>query len=122
MRSRTRCQPKSNDQCCLSGTRVPSVAQVELSGSVDMSELGVRVVTLTNGGADWIGRLLQRAKFDTYVERNLSVDEIHRWKPAPEVYLYAAERTGVSADRVALISAHAHDIDGARRAGLRTGR
>ena len=29
---------------------------------VMLRDVGVRVVTLTNGGADWIGRLLQRAE------------------------------------------------------------
>ena len=41
---------------------------------------------------------------------------------APDVYRLAAQATGVSPDRVALVSAHAHDCDGARRAGLRTAR
>jgi len=82
---------------------------------------GVRVVTLTNGSAELVGRLLVRAGLGRYVERSLSVDSVRRWKPAPQVYLYAAEATGVAPGQVALVAAHAWDCDGARRAGLRTG-
>ncbi len=52
-----------------------------------LRDTGVRVVTLTNGGADWIRRLLERANLDSYVEQNLSVEAVRRWKPAPDVYL-----------------------------------
>ena len=46
-----------------------------------LRDAGVRVVTLTNGGADWIRRLLERANLDSYVEQNLSVEAVRRWKP-----------------------------------------
>jgi 2-haloacid dehalogenase len=92
------------------------------SALVMLREAGVRVVTLTNGSASWITRLLQRANLASQVEHNLSIDAVRKWKPAREVYLYAAEVTQTPANRVALVSAHALDCDGARRAGLRTGR
>jgi 2-haloacid dehalogenase len=87
-----------------------------------LRDAGVRAVTLTNGSADWAATLLARAGLSSYVVHNISVDAVRRWKPAPEVYGHAATVTGTIPDRVALVSAHAHDCDAARRAGLRSGR
>jgi len=86
-----------------------------------LREARVRCVTLTNGSAEVTGALLARSGLESYVEATLSVDEVRRWKPAPEPYRWAAETCGVPVSRVALVAAHAWDCDGARRAGLRTG-
>jgi 2-haloacid dehalogenase len=82
---------------------------------------GVTVVTLTNGSSDLVAALLRRAGLDGYIAANLSVDEVRRWKPAPEPYRYAADQTGVASERIALVACHAWDCAGAARAGLRTG-
>jgi 2-haloacid dehalogenase len=82
---------------------------------------GVRMVTLTNGSAQNTAALLRRAGIAEDIEQVLSVDDVGRWKPAPEIYLHAATSTQVPADRVALIAAHAWDTHGAGRAGLTTG-
>jgi 2-haloacid dehalogenase len=84
-------------------------------------EAGVRVVTLTNGTARTTRTLLSRAGVDEHVEHVLSVDDIRRWKPAPEIYRYAAATCEVPVDRVALVAAHSWDTHGAHRAGLVTG-
>lgn len=84
-------------------------------------DAGVRVVTLTNGSAALTEALLDRAGLRSLVERCLSVEEVRRWKPAPEPYLWAAQVCGVEPGRMALVAAHALDCDGARRAGLLTG-
>ncbi|RKS09125.1 2-haloacid dehalogenase [Nocardiopsis sp. Huas11] len=82
---------------------------------------GPRVVALTNGSADTTGALLGRTGLDAHVERVISADEVRRWKPAPEPYLHAAAACGVPRARLALVAAHAWDVEGARRAGLTTG-
>lgn len=81
----------------------------------------ITAITLTNGSSDLVATLLRRAGLDGYVAENLSVDSVHRWKPAPEPYRYAAAHTGVAPNQVALVAAHAWDCAGAARAGLRTG-
>jgi len=43
----------------------------------------------------------------------------HAYKPAPEVYLTAARLLGVQPDELMLVAATG-DLEGARRAGLRT--
>ena len=86
-----------------------------------LREAGVRAVTLTNGTAAVTAKLLERAGLTSYVEATLSVDEVRRWKPAPEPYSYAARTLGVEPGRLALVAAHGWDVHGAKRAGLRTG-
>jgi 2-haloacid dehalogenase len=86
-----------------------------------LADAGVRMATLTNGGAEVAAKLLERAGLADLVERRLSVDEVRRWKPAREPYLHAARACGVAPEQCALIAVHPWDVDGARRAGLRAG-
>jgi 2-haloacid dehalogenase len=86
-----------------------------------LREAGLRLVTLTNGTAAGTAALLERNGLADLVEATLSVDDVLRWKPAPEPYLHAAARAGVPPQRVVLVAVHAWDCHGARRAGLRTG-
>ena len=86
-----------------------------------LADAGVRMATLTNGAAEVAEKLLERAGLADLVERRLSVDEVQRWKPAPEPYLHAASTLGVPPEQCALIAVHPWDIDGAKRAGLRAG-
>lgn len=81
----------------------------------------VRIVTLTNGSAENTRQLLERAGLSGHVEKVISIDEVKRWKPAPEVYRHAASSVGVAPGRMALVAAHAWDVHGAKRAGLATG-
>ncbi|NEE03616.1 haloacid dehalogenase type II [Phytoactinopolyspora halotolerans] len=84
-------------------------------------DAGLRVVTLTNGSARNTTSLLQRAGLDSTIEQVLTVDDVQRWKPAPDIYRHAAASTGVRAEQVALVAAHAWDTHGAHQAGLTTG-
>jgi 2-haloacid dehalogenase len=82
---------------------------------------GLRLVTLTNGSSQIADRLLSKAGLRNEFERLLSVDDAAAWKPARTAYEYAVHTCGVPADRMLLVAVHPWDIDGARRAGLRTG-
>lgn len=84
-------------------------------------ESGVHVVTLTNGSAQTTEALLRRAEVTQYVEQTLSIEDVRRWKPAPDVYQLAARTYDVPPQRVALVAAHSWDTHGAARAGLVTG-
>lgn len=79
---------------------------------------GIRVIALTNGGAENTQKLLERSRLASFVEKTISIDEVRRWKPNREVYLHAARSIGVDPGRVALIAAHAWDVHGAKQAGL----
>lgn len=84
-------------------------------------EAGIRMVTLTNGSARNTTALLQRAGVDRHIEQVLSVDDVRRWKPSPQIYQHAATSTGVPPEHIALVAAHAWDTHGAHNAGLTTG-
>jgi 2-haloacid dehalogenase len=86
-----------------------------------LREAGIRIVALTNGGAENTRQLLNRAGLTEFVERVISIDEIRRWKPHREVYLNAANIVGVPPGDLALVAAHAWDIHGGSQAGLLTG-
>jgi len=82
---------------------------------------GMRVFTLTNGAAATTKRFLERAGIAGEVEQVLAIDEVRAWKPAAAPYEHAVAKSGVPAERVALVAVHSWDIYGARRAGLTTG-
>ena len=83
-----------------------------------LAEAGVRVVTLTHGSPGVAEAGLERGGVTPLVERSLSSEVIRAWKPAREVYLWAAGACAVAPDRLALVAAHGWDVLGAQRAGL----
>ncbi|MGY1623719.1 HAD-IA family hydrolase [Geodermatophilus sp. SYSU D00965] len=83
-----------------------------------LTEAGVRVVTLTHGAPGVAEAGLERGGVAPLVERSLSSEAIRAWKPAREVYLWAAGVCDVEPGRLALIAAHGWDVHGALRAGL----
>jgi 2-haloacid dehalogenase len=82
---------------------------------------GLRVVTLSNGSAGVAEGLLDRAGLRDHVDLVLSVEDAPAWKPAAAAYAHALEECGVEAHEAMLVAVHPWDIDGAARAGLRTG-
>lgn len=90
-------------------------------GLAELKAHGLRVMTLTVGDVSLVRSLFSTANLDQFVDGYLSADAVGQWKPGPKAYTYGIEQIGLPADRVALIAAHSWDIDGAARAGLRTG-
>lgn len=85
-----------------------------------LSDLGIRLVTLSNGSATVADRLLQGAGVRDRFERLLSVEDAGIWKPAAGAYAYALTECGVEPMDAMLVAMHPWDVDGARRAGLAT--
>ncbi len=50
----------------------------------------------------------------------LSAEDVRTYKPDPAVYELAVEVSGAPPDRLLMVAAHAWDLRGAQRAGLRT--
>ncbi|WP_402464694.1 haloacid dehalogenase type II [Isoptericola aurantiacus] len=80
---------------------------------------GCRIVTLSNASADVARTLLAGTGADDVVEAYLDVAGA-AWKPDPRAYGHALSATGVAPGRAMLVAAHPWDLEGARRAGLRT--
>jgi 2-haloacid dehalogenase len=83
-----------------------------------LAEAGVRAVTLSHGSPGVAEAGLARGGIAALVEHTLTSESIRAWKPAREVYLWAAGTCGVAPDRLALVAAHGWDVHGAQRAGL----
>lgn len=90
------------------------------TGVCALSDLGIRLVTLSNGAASVAETLLERAGVRDRFERLLSVEDAGIWKPASAAYGYALEQCGARAAEAMLVAVHPWDIDGASRAGLAT--
>jgi 2-haloacid dehalogenase len=78
------------------------------------------LATLTNSSAKTAGSQLDHAGLSGLFDHVLSVEEVRRYKPAPEPYLMAAERLGVMPAEMRMVAAHDWDVWGATRAGCTT--
>ncbi len=85
-----------------------------------LADLGIRLVTLSNGAASVAEGLLGRAGVRDHFEQLLSVEDAGSWKPAADAYRYAVQRCDVDPDDAMLVAVHPWDVDGASRAGLAT--
>ncbi|MCV2490120.1 HAD-IA family hydrolase [Geodermatophilus sp. YIM 151500] len=83
-----------------------------------LAEAGVRAVTLSHGSPGIAEAGLERGGIRPLVERTMTSESIRAWKPNREVYLWAAGACRVAPSRLALVAAHAWDVQGAVRAGL----
>lgn len=83
-----------------------------------LSDLGIRLVTLSNGSTSVAQRLLEEAGLRDHFEQLLSVEEAGIWKPAAPAYAYALDKGGVDPMDAMLVAVHPWDTDGAARAGL----
>jgi 2-haloacid dehalogenase len=83
-----------------------------------LTAAGVRVVTLSHGSPGIAEAGLERGGVQPLVERSMTSESIRAWKPAREVYLWAAGSCRVPPERMALVAAHGWDVQGAQRAGL----
>ena len=85
-----------------------------------LSDLGIRLVTLSHGSATIADTLLQGAGVRNHFERLLTVEDAGVWKPAARAYAYALKECGVEPEDAMLVAVHPWDIDGASRAGPAT--
>ena len=76
------------------------------------------VASLSNGHVALLVDVARHA--DLRFDCVLSAELVHAYKPAPELYHAAARLLGVDTSEVMLVAAHPYDLEGARRAGLRT--
>jgi 2-haloacid dehalogenase len=78
---------------------------------------GFAMAALTNSTAEVARSQLEHSGLSELFDHVLSVEEVRRFKPAPEPYRMAAERLGVAPAELRMVAAHDWDVLGAMRAG-----
>jgi beta-phosphoglucomutase len=64
--------------------------------------------------------MLAVLRLDAYINEVVAAEDVARGKPAPDVFLAAAERIGVHPSRCVVVEDAAAGIEAARRAGMRS--
>jgi 2-haloacid dehalogenase len=84
-----------------------------------LERLGRRftVATLSNGNLSQQAALLSFGSLP--FQRLFSAEDVHHYKPDPEVYLGAASALGLDPSQVMMVAAHKGDLRAAQAAGLR---
>ena len=85
-----------------------------------LADSELRLVALTNSGAEAGAKTLRACGLLDLVERVLGVDAVSSFKPHPSVYAYALAELGCAASEVALVATHPWDLAGAAHAGMAT--
>jgi len=81
---------------------------------------GAQLHAFSNGLADDVAALLERAKIDHLILSTISVDDVKTFKPDPRVYAHFNDVTGSSPDETWLVSSNPFDIIGASAFGWST--
>lgn len=90
----------------------------EVPGALDrLRSAGLPIAALTNSSGPMARAQLEHAGLIERFDHVLSVEEVRRFKPAPEPYRMAADRLGVPPAEMRLVAAHDWDVWGAMRAG-----
>jgi 2-haloacid dehalogenase len=93
-------------------------AHPEVDGALaQLLSAGFPLATLSNSSSDMVRTQLEHAGLLDRFDVLLSVEEVRRYKPAPEPYLMAAERLAVAPSELRMVAAHDWDVWGAIRAG-----
>ena len=93
-------------------------AHADVAGALErLRGAGCRLATLTNSAPRADGGALRRAGLDGFFERRFSVEEVRRYKPAPETYRAVADGLGVAPRGMCLVAAHVWDTLGAQLFG-----
>lgn len=85
-----------------------------------LSSGGRRLAALTNSPPSVMSEQLAHAGLAVFFERQLSVERVHRLKPALEIYHNTARELGVKPPAMMMVSAHGWDLAGAISAGCAT--
>jgi len=72
----------------------------------------------SNGNREMLASLVASTGIEDNVAELVSADDVRTLKPAAELYDYAAERVDTPPERVAHVTAHWMDVQGAMHAGM----
>jgi len=78
-----------------------------------------RMAILSNGTPPMLASVVGAAKFDSYFDAVLSVEEVGVYKPHPKVYQLALERLRLPSDAILFLSSNAWDAYAASAFGMK---
>jgi 2-haloacid dehalogenase len=76
------------------------------------------ITTLSNGNISLLTNMAKHAGLPW--DCILSAENVHHYKPDPEVYLLAPQLFDLKPEQVMMVAAHEHDLQAAEKRGLRT--
>jgi 2-haloacid dehalogenase len=82
-------------------------------------DAGLTMVALTNGSTEMANTQIENAGLHVFMQRVISVEEVGLFKPASEVYVYAAKNMKTPIHQMMMVAAHAWDCAGAMASGSR---
>jgi 2-haloacid dehalogenase len=95
-------------------------AHPEVAGALRrLTSAGFRLFTLTDNPASVQERQRKSAGIDQFFERCFSVENVRRYKPAPETYGFVQKELGQSPSQFLMVACHTWDTLGAVAAGWR---
>ncbi len=83
-----------------------------------LQSAGFPMVTLTHSAPEVLQQQMEFAKLTPYFEALFSIDDIQKYKPAPETYQFCLKKYQIQPQEALMIAAHGWDVAGALRAGL----
>jgi 2-haloacid dehalogenase len=89
-------------------------------GLSQLNDLGYRIVALTNSPERVVSERMEPSGLISYFEVVLSAEQIKKYKPALEVYDWAAKKLSVDKRQALVVSSHGWDLAGAAVAGMQT--
>jgi HAD superfamily hydrolase (TIGR01509 family) len=84
----------------------------------DAQELGLPVAVASSSSKEWVGGWLERHQLRHHVQALCTRDDVARVKPAPDLFLLAAERLGVAPEACLVFEDTPNGIAAAHAAGM----
>jgi 2-haloacid dehalogenase len=100
-------------------TQLPIMDGVQ-AGLSGLSDHNYRIAALTNSTGNIVKERMERTGLISWFEVVLSAESVKKYKPAVEVYNWAASKLNLDANEILMVSAHDWDLAGADNAGMQT--
>jgi len=84
-----------------------------------LKEAGYATAILSNGTPTMLAAAVENARLGDLIDMIISVEEVGVYKPHPRVYQHAADRLGVTPERICFQSSNAWDAYAASAFGMR---
>jgi 2-haloacid dehalogenase len=88
------------------------------SGLETIRDNGYDIYILSNGDPLLLDSLVEQTDLVNIISGVISADEIHRYKPAQELYTHAANQIGIPLGNLVHVTASWSDVNGALNAGM----